>query len=69
MLNSPYLIYFLYFLNSDVKKDQNNLGTVTVQFLYFKPIMFNNAIICLKVLDLTYKTFLFLDDDGDKDAK
>ena len=59
----------MFFLNSDVEKDQNNLGTVTVQFLYFKPIMFNNATICLKVLNLTYKTFLFLDNDGDKDGK
>ncbi len=31
--------------------------------------MFNNANICLKVLNLTYKIFLFLDDDGDKDGK
>ncbi len=30
--------------------------------------MFNNANICLKVLNLTYKTFLFLDNDGDKDG-
>ena len=55
----------MFFLNSDVEKDQNNLGTVTVQFLYFKPIMFNNV----QVLNLTYKTFLFLDNDGDKDGK
>jgi hypothetical protein len=31
--------------------------------------MFNNANICLKVLNLTYKTFLFSGDDGDKDGK
>ncbi len=59
----------MYFLTLEaVEEDKDNLGTVTVHFLYFEPIMFNNANICLKVLNLTYKTFLFSGDDGDKDG-
>ena len=67
-----YCIVFLklFFLNlpgterNAVRRNEENGNTITVHFV----ILYKENI-CLKVLNLTHKTFLFLGDDGDTDGK